>query len=108
MHADNIDYDEIKHFIKENTTPGNGTTISIPGTGDTRGQEVEDALFDILSSQHKRINMFVRSKAGEIQRRLDHLVKQTKQLRSRPASSQQRITAKRLEMYGRLESDVLK
>ncbi|KAL1302136.1 hypothetical protein AAFC00_002570 [Neodothiora populina] len=104
----NIDYDEIKHFIKENTTPGNGSTISIPGTGDTRGQEIEHALFDILCQQHKRINLFVWSKTGEIKRRLDHLDKQTKELRSRGSQSQTRITAKRLERYGRLESDVLK
>lgn len=67
---DNIDYDEIKAFIKENTTPGNGTAVSIPGTGDDLGQEVEDALFDILLQQHQRINLFVWSKAGEIKRRL--------------------------------------
>lgn len=60
----------MKQFIKENTTPGNGTAVSIPGTGDIRGKEVEDALFEILYQQHKRINLFVWSKTGEIRRRL--------------------------------------
>ena len=67
---DNVDYDEIKAFIKEKTTPGNGTALSIPGTGNAQVKEVEEALFDILSQEHKRINLFVWSKTGEIKRRL--------------------------------------
>ncbi|KAG9880479.1 hypothetical protein KCU94_g20465, partial [Aureobasidium melanogenum] len=38
----NIDYDDVKHYIKENTTAGNGNSISIPGAGDARGKELED------------------------------------------------------------------
>lgn len=72
--ADNIDYDDIKHYIKEHTTPGNGTSISIPGAGDARGKELEDSLFGILQQQHQRITLFVRSKAGEIERRLGKTV----------------------------------
>lgn len=68
--ADNIDYEEIKHFIKENTTPGKGKAISIPGTGDETAKGFEDSLYSILDEQHDRISSFVKSKAGEINRRL--------------------------------------
>lgn len=68
--ADNIDYDDIKHFIKENTTPGQGKSVSVPGRGDDKLAEFENALFHILADQHHRIDLFVKSKSGEIQRRL--------------------------------------
>lgn len=68
--TDNIDYDDIKHFIKENTTAGKGKTVSIPGRGEDKLVEFENALFHILQDQHQRIDLFVKSKAGEIQRRL--------------------------------------
>ncbi|KAG9975357.1 hypothetical protein KCU78_g22741, partial [Aureobasidium melanogenum] len=103
----NIDYDDVKHYIKENTTAGNGNSISIPGAGDARGKELEDNLYAILQQQHQRITLFVRSKTGEIERRLDHLRKQATLLASKPAVNG-RIPAKRLEKYGRLEADILK
>ncbi|KAG9668479.1 hypothetical protein KCU95_g17744, partial [Aureobasidium melanogenum] len=104
----NIDYDDVKHYIKENTTAGNGNIISIPGAGDVRGKELEDNLHDILQQQHQRITLFVGSKTGEIERRLaDHLRKQIALLASKPAVNG-RIPAKRLEKYGRLEADILK
>ncbi|THZ94315.1 hypothetical protein D6C88_02368, partial [Aureobasidium pullulans] len=122
----NIDYDDVKHYIKENTTAGNGNSISIPGAVDVRGKELEDNLYGILQQQHQRISLFIRSKTGEIERRLgeslsmrsttsrqhqltvaDHLRKQTTSLTSKP-SVNGRIPAKRLERYGRLEADILK
>lgn len=72
--ADNIDYDDIKHFIKENTTPGQGKSVSVPGRGDDKLVEFENALFHILADQHQRIDLFVKSKAGEIQRRLGKIL----------------------------------
>jgi hypothetical protein len=72
--ADNIDYDDIKYFIKEHTTPGKGKTVSVPGRGDDKLAEFENALFHILADQHQRIDLFVRSKAGEIQRRLGKMI----------------------------------
>lgn len=72
--TDNIDYDDIKHFIKENTTPGQGKTISVPGRGEDKVAEFENALFHILQDQHQRIDLFVKSKAGEIQRRLGECI----------------------------------
>lgn len=68
--ADNIDYDDIKLFIKERTTVGKGKTIPVPGQADESLLETENELFSILEDQHHRIDLFVRSKAGEIRRRL--------------------------------------
>ena len=68
--ADNIDYDDVKHLIKEETSPGKGRSISIPGQGDEKLVGFENTLFAVLAEQHNRIDDFVRSKAGEIQRRL--------------------------------------
>lgn len=45
----------------------------MPGRGDDKLVEFENALFHILADQHQRIDLFVRSKAGEIQRRLGEL-----------------------------------
>ncbi|TKA82317.1 hypothetical protein B0A55_01466 [Friedmanniomyces simplex] len=105
----NIDYDDIKHFIKEETTSGKGKTVAVPGRPDEKLQQFEDSLFLILKDQHHRIDLFVRSKAGEIQRRLEHSKRQLKSLSapSTPASDQ-RIPVGRLERYGKLENDVLK
>lgn len=69
-HTDNIDYDDIKIYIKEQTTPGKGKSVSVPGRPDENLQQFEHALFQILRDQHHRIDLFVKSKAGEIRRRL--------------------------------------
>ncbi|KAM3420682.1 hypothetical protein BST61_g3937 [Cercospora zeina] len=104
----NIDYDDIKHFIKEKTTPGKGKTISVPGRGEDKVAEFENALFHILQDQHQRIDLFVKSKAGEIQRRLEHSKKQLRALAARQAPvADHRIPVSRLERYGRLENDVV-
>jgi len=42
----------------------------VPGRPDERLQQFEDSLFFILKEQHHRIDLFVKSKAGEIRRRL--------------------------------------
>ena len=104
----NIDYDDIKYLIKERTTPGHGKSVSIPGRGDEKLREFESALFQILVDQHVRIDLFVKSKAGEIQRRLDHAKRQLKQLSSsKLKATDDRIPIARLERYGKLENDVL-
>ncbi|EME85053.1 uncharacterized protein MYCFIDRAFT_214933 [Pseudocercospora fijiensis CIRAD86] len=105
----NIDYDDIKHFIKENTTPGKGKSVSVPGKGDDKLEHFEHALFHILADQHHRIDLFARSKSGEIQRRLDHAKKQLRSLAARRTlNADSRIPVSRLERYGRLENDVIK
>ncbi|EME44432.1 hypothetical protein DOTSEDRAFT_152287 [Dothistroma septosporum NZE10] len=105
----NIDYDDIKNFIKENTTPGKGKTVSVPGRGDDKLAEFENSLFNILADQHQRIDLFVKSKAGEIQRRLDHSKKQLRQLAARQSkTADSRIPVGRMERYGKLEDDVIR
>ncbi|KAK5110121.1 hypothetical protein LTR62_006255 [Meristemomyces frigidus] len=105
----NIDYDDIKLYIKEQTTPGKGKTIVVPGRGEEKFHAFELSLFNTLREQHHRIDLFVRSKAGEIQRRLKHSERQLQQLRSRASTtSEGRISVARLERYGRLENDLLK
>ncbi|KAI7286131.1 hypothetical protein KC345_g1319 [Hortaea werneckii] len=105
----NIDYDDIKHFIKEGTTSGRGKTVSIPGRDDDKRLEFESSLFAIFAEQHHRIDLFVRSKAGEIRRRIDHSKRLLSQLSARGSSAaDRRIPLGRLERYGRLENDVLK
>jgi len=67
---DNLEYDEIKHQIKSNTTPGPGKAVSVPGQGDATKSKFESELYDVFCDQHGRILDFVKFKAGEIERRL--------------------------------------
>jgi hypothetical protein len=68
--AENVDYDSIKNLIKEHTTPGKGKAISIPGQQDDAETSFESLLFTIFVEQHDGVSLFVKSKSGEIQRRL--------------------------------------
>ena len=68
--VDNVDYDDIKQFIKRNTTAGGGKAVAVPGRESDKFVDLEQDLLAILNDQHERISVFVRSKAGEVQRRL--------------------------------------
>lgn len=103
--AYNIDYDDIKHFIKERTTLKDNS-VAIPS--DERLRQTEDDLFAILEEQHRRIDLFVKSKAREIQHRLNDSKRRLRQLAARSHSGESGISAAKLERYSRLESDVLK
>ncbi|KAK5164006.1 hypothetical protein LTR04_002080 [Oleoguttula sp. CCFEE 6159] len=105
---DNVDYDDIKQLIKEHTTLGTGKALSIPGQGDSSARDFENTLFDIFADQHQRIDLFVKSKTGEIQRRLNHLSKQIHELSLRGRRAGQQIHARRVERYGRIESEAVK
>ncbi|KAJ9658139.1 hypothetical protein H2201_007920 [Coniosporium apollinis] len=105
----NVDYDEIKHLIKEHTTPGKGKAVSIPGQGNTTERQFEDNLYAVFVEEHQRVDLFVKSKSGEIERRLDHLSKQIRRIQARePLVASSRIPAKRLERYARIEEEVLR
>jgi hypothetical protein len=67
---DNIDYDNIKQLIKEHTTPSKVKAISIPGQGNETEVHFESLLYSLFQEQHERIGLFVKSKLGEIKRRL--------------------------------------
>ncbi|KAI9835528.1 MAG: hypothetical protein M1819_001979 [Sarea resinae] len=108
----NVDYDEIKQLIKARTTKDHAQAIVIPGSshGDDKAlQEFENDLYAELCEQHQRINLFVRSKSGEISRRLAHLQKVIGQLGERDIrSTRNKIPMRRLERLSKLEGDVLK
>ena len=107
--AHNIEYEDIKHFIKEHTTTGNGKAVAIPGAGDDSAKNTEDDLFNILKDQNERITWFVKSKVGEIKRRLGHLDHQIKKFASKKhAGSNREVSIKRLERYGHIETDIIK
>lgn len=69
---DNVDYNDIKRLIKIHTTKGQARATVIPGKQNEAIaiQKFEDELYVELYEQHQRIDLFVRSKSGEIARRL--------------------------------------
>ena len=69
-YVDNVDYDALKHLIKANTSRDAGQAVAIPGQPDTALQRFEEQFFNELSNQHDRVDLFVKSKADEIHRRL--------------------------------------
>jgi hypothetical protein len=67
---DNVDYNELKNLIKVHTTKDQGQAITIPGQADTALAKFEDLFLNELHNQHDRVDLFVKSKADEIGRRL--------------------------------------
>lgn len=107
--AHNIDYDEIKRFIKTRTSPGKNESIAVPGCEHEKLAEFDRELSEVFIQQHERINLFVKSKVGEIKRRLEHAKRQLRQLSSRKSTAvDRRIPIARLERYSSLENDVVK
>ncbi|KAL8778150.1 MAG: hypothetical protein Q9213_007539 [Squamulea squamosa] len=102
----NVDYNDLKRLIKIRTTRGQGEALSIPGHGNEAKalKAFENEFYHQLTDQHQRVDLFVQSKAGEINRRLIHLDKQIGQLQQRYALHQPgKISVKRLERYSRAE-----
>jgi hypothetical protein len=52
------------------TARDQATAIAIPGQENTRLRKFENGLFLELCQQHERVDMFVKSKADEVTRRL--------------------------------------
>ncbi|KAF2745628.1 hypothetical protein M011DRAFT_469290 [Sporormia fimetaria CBS 119925] len=103
----NIDYDHLKDLIKHHTTPGAGNPLSIPGQGSTTEQAFSATFFDVLRAQHDRINLFIKSKSGEIERRLAHIGKQLANLQSRqPWTRSESVPARRIEKYAKIDADL--
>ncbi|KAL8688580.1 MAG: hypothetical protein Q9224_004848, partial [Gallowayella concinna] len=102
----NVDYNDLKRFIKIRTTRGQGEALLIPGLENEAKalKAFENEFYHQLTDQHQRVDLFVQSKAGEINRRLIHLDKQVGQLQQRYALHQPgKISVKRLERYSRAE-----
>ena len=111
LNPDNLDYNEIKYLIKAQTSHGQAQAITIPGQSNDQKQleTFEEDLYKELVSQYQRIDLFVRSKSGEISRRLDHLQKQILHLSSLgQTGTQKRVSVRRLERYSKVEGEVLK
>ena len=109
--ADNIDYDYLKDLIKHHTTPGNGKALSIPGqAASTDRAAFGDTFFDVLKAQHDRINLFIKSKSGEIERRLEYIGKQLAHLQARRAVAApgEGFPARLVEKYAKIDADVTK
>jgi hypothetical protein len=69
---DNIDYNELKSLIRTHTSPppDSAKPVVIPGQEDKELERFEARFARELGAQHARIDLFVRSKADEFQRRL--------------------------------------
>ncbi|KAL9602269.1 MAG: hypothetical protein Q9219_001994 [cf. Caloplaca sp. 3 TL-2023] len=107
----NVDYNDLKRLIKVRTTRGQGEALTIPGhENEARSlRAFEDEFFAELADQHERVNLFVQSKAGEINRRLIHLDRQIGQLQHRyPSYQHQNVSVKCLERFARAEEAVEK
>ncbi|KAG9788836.1 hypothetical protein ABEF95_014054 [Exophiala dermatitidis] len=74
--AYNVKYNELKHVIKERTSAGAAVPVDIPAQGKSRWEELENQLFDLLAAEYDNVTLFLRSKQGEIERRLAHIEKQ--------------------------------
>ncbi|ORX98527.1 hypothetical protein BCR34DRAFT_496053 [Clohesyomyces aquaticus] len=100
----NIDYDYLKDLIKNQTTPGAGKALSIPGQGEPTEKAFGETFFKVLKAQHDRINLFIKSKSGEIERRLDHISRELLQLQARQAPGT-RLPARTIEKYAKIDAD---
>ncbi|KAJ8108376.1 hypothetical protein OPT61_g8216 [Boeremia exigua] len=104
----NIDYDYLKDLIKHQTTSGTNKAVSIPGQGTGSTEKAFGETFlRVLQAQHDRINLFVRSKSGEIERRLDHISRSLEQLHNK-VSSLAPLPARTVEKYAKIDADVAK
>lgn len=74
--AYNVKYNELKHLIKERTSAGVAIPVDIPAQGKPRWEELENQLVKLLSDEYDNVTLFLRSKKGEIERRLAHVEKQ--------------------------------
>lgn len=106
--ADNVDYNALKHLIKERTTNIQTNPVTIPGQGLSSDPwtQLETELFPILWQQHECVSLFTKSKYGEINRRLDELEKRLKRLTQRPpAEAQNSPPIQHTRRYARLVQD---
>ena len=99
----NLDYDNSKRIIREATQPGLVHAINIPGqdTNDELTKEGEQKLYITLSEELERVELFFKTKYGEIQRRLEHHSKLLDKLNDKNT----RVSMKRLQ---KLEEGTIK
>jgi len=76
--AYNFKYNELKHLIKTKTSAGAVVPLDIPAQGKSRWQELDDQLLRLLQAEYDNVTLFLKSKQGEIDRRVAHLEKQVR------------------------------
>ncbi|KIW05147.1 uncharacterized protein PV09_03698 [Verruconis gallopava] len=104
----NVDYDAVKHLIKECTSAGKGKAIAIPGCDNEGAANGENRLYAVLVAEHERVGLFVKSKSNEIQGRLTNVERVLRKLRSRNVSSGSDVPRPYLSgRYGKLEREAI-
>ncbi|CAG8982367.1 hypothetical protein HYALB_00007489 [Hymenoscyphus albidus] len=105
----NVDYDALKHLIKTNTQRDSAQAVAIPGHPDTALKKFEEQFFIELSNQHDRVDLFVKSKADEIDRRLQSAQKNLLRLLGRCADNNGKpLSQKRREKFARYDDRIEK
>ena len=103
--ADNVDYNGLKHLIKERTTNIKTKPVTIPGQGPSSDAwtQLETELFPVIWQQHDRVSLFIKSKYGELKRRLDQVERQLTRLTQQfPTASQNAPPIQRTRKYAKL------
>ena len=103
--AYNVKYNELKHLIKQRTSGGAAIPLDIPSAGTPRWQTLEDDLFHIIQDEHNNVSLFLRSKQGEIERRLIHLDKQVQASRKAAKNGALNRPIQQARKYQRLVKD---
>ncbi|KAF9882248.1 spx domain-containing protein [Colletotrichum karsti] len=104
----NVDYNSLKHEIKVHTSRDQATAIAIPGHQDAALKRFEDNLYNELCQQHDRVDLFVTSKADEIQRRMQHISDQVQKLVVKCAEDGDQVSLKRHRRFAKYERDLLR
>lgn len=103
----NVDYNELKNLIKVNTTKDQGQGIAIPGQADPSLTKFAEQFFNELYNQHDRVDLFVKSKADEIKRRLQFLQNAVLRLLARCTyNSGKPISRKRRERFSKYDVQI--
>ncbi|KIW13404.1 hypothetical protein PV08_08592 [Exophiala spinifera] len=76
--AYNVKYNELKHLIKIRTSAGVVVPVGIPVQGKSKWEELENELYTLIEGEYNNVTLFLRSKQGEIERRLAYVEKQIK------------------------------
>lgn len=104
----NLDYNSLKHEIKVHTTRNQATAIAIPGHQEPALRRFEDSLYQELCQQHERVDLFISSKADEIDRRLKHLERAIERwLGKQPADPSTSQNLRFNRKFARYERDLL-
>ena len=106
----NVDYNDIKRLIKIRTTKNQAKAVTVPGHNkESEGlQAFEDELYQELDEQHQRVELFIKSKAGELSRKLSALEAHVANLRRRYFSNADSIIpVSRLRRFSKAEEAVL-